>query len=139
MLGLGGGHPMRRHTCTIVVGLEGSGTRFIARELSKLLQGDCSPVVRGRAGKGVTASGCDWNGEAPPCWSGRYKGLPWSNDGGETWSSGHFIQHVSLPWGGVCAHDSWYVLQRSAMCFGKPEPGRISAATRTLVFPPTFD
>lgn len=114
---LGGGHPMERHRCTVVVGLEGSGTRFIARELSKLLIQDCGHFPTQK--KGLAAIGCNWNGETPPCWMA----APAAH-------STHYIQHVSLPWGGTCVHDDWYVLQRSLMCFANPDPGRCVAHSR---------
>lgn len=98
-------------TCTVVVGLESSGTRYVARELSRLLGDNCTA---GRQPKGPRASawsaaGCAWDGERPPCWEGPDRQV---------------VQHVSLPFGGFCGSGTAYVLQRTSICHGSTEAGR---------------
>ena len=111
-------------TCTTVIGLESSGTRFVSRELSRIL-GGCPPqrIASDKQGHGsgvprtspstYHASGCGWNGELPPCWTLPTRGV-----------RTHVIQHLSLPWGGVCVRNPWYIQQRTSICYGRPEGGR---------------
>ena len=69
-------HPkchQRAASCTLVTGLESSGTRFVARELANIVSGHRT----------------HWNGEAPPCFCAA--------------NTSHVIMHMSLPQGGRCS------------------------------------
>ena len=34
------------------------------------------------------------------------------------------MQHISLPWGGTCVHDEYWISQGTPMCFGGAGSGR---------------
>jgi hypothetical protein len=114
--------------CTIVIGLESSGTRFVARELSRLL-GNCSLPPHARH---VEAAPCGWNGESPPCWSTLRRTTQ------RTAPEQHYVHHLSLPWGLTCT-DSFYVRQRSDQCLKHTtgESGRwfLNVTSHLLAYP----
>ena len=74
----------------------------------------CSIRATGRPTCVLTLVPCVRAGEHPPCWR--------SPPGIQ--SAVHYVQHISLPFGGHCGRNAWHVLQRSRICWGSAEGGR---------------
>lgn len=98
--------PLYPVTRTIyVLGPESSGTRFVSRSIGQALD----PTTR-------------WNGEFPPCKT---------FDDHNTKESYH-IQHISLPWGGVCK-DKIEILQNVNLCGIAPKQPRWFVDIKSLL------